>query len=344
MKTTSFLISLLLVLTCTVHNAQSFKNASEYLDFIGDEQDDITKEMWNYTKAIAHSKSDKNIDNRRKRLLKTIESAITKIEKADGYGDTDYKSKVLRHMNFNRDLLNQDYAKIIDMKAVAEQSYDDMEAYILAQEMAQQKMEESQQEFETDLYSFANANNIEILENDSDLGKKMATSNDVFEHYSDLYLIYFKVYINEIYLMEALEKNDVGAIQQNANALNAAAKKGLEVLDAQEPYKKDDSVIKATRAAFEFFIEESGDKIPKITDFLVMNEDFEKIRNTLDQMPERDRTKTQIDEFNKKVKQINKGINDYNTINNELNNDRQTVINNLNTANANFLSRHIPND
>ncbi|WP_026753501.1 hypothetical protein [Sediminibacter sp. Hel_I_10] len=230
------------------------------------------------------------------------------------------------------------------MKAVAEQSYDDMEAYILAQEMAQQKMEESQQEFETDLYSFANANNIEILENDSDLGKKMATSNDVFEHYSDLYLIYFKVYINEIYLMEALEKNDVGAIQQNANALNAAAKNGLEVLDAQEHYKKDDSVIKATRAAFEFFIEESGDKIPKITDFLVMNEDFEKIRNTLDQMPERDRTKTQIDEFNKKVKQINKGINDYNTINNELNNDRQTVINNLNNANANFLSRHIPND
>ncbi|WP_026753500.1 hypothetical protein [Sediminibacter sp. Hel_I_10] len=106
MKTTSFLISLLLVLTCTVHNAQSFKNASEYLDFIGDEQEDITKDMWNYTKAIAHSKSDKNIDNRRKRLLKTIESAITKIEKADGYGDTDYKSKVLRHMNFNRDLLN----------------------------------------------------------------------------------------------------------------------------------------------------------------------------------------------------------------------------------------------
>ncbi len=344
MKTTTTFTIILLLLSFNLSNAQSFKNASEYLDFVGAEQEDITNDMWKYTKAVAHSKSDRNIDNRRKRLIKTVESAIAKIEKADGFNGNDYKNKVLRHLNFNKDLLNQDYAKIIDMKEVAEQSYDAMEAYILAQEMADQKMEESQQEYETDFYAFANANNIEILENETDLGKKMEISNEVFEHYSDLYLIYFKVYINEIYLMAALEKNDVSAIQQNANALNEAAKNGLEALKLQEPYSKDDSVIKTTAKAFEFFIKESGEKIPQITEFLVMNEDFETIRNTLEQMDERKRTKAQIDEYNKKVKQINKGIKDYNKVNAELNNERQQIINNLNAINAQFLSRHIPND
>ena len=48
----------------------------------------------------------------------------------------DYKNKVLKHMRLNESLLKHDYAKIVDMKTVAEQSYDLMEAYIVAQELA----------------------------------------------------------------------------------------------------------------------------------------------------------------------------------------------------------------
>lgn len=344
MRNQSLLVILFLLLSFKALEAQSFKNASDYLDFIAGEQDEIVKDMWRYTKTVAHGRSDRNIGRRRKNLLKTIDEAIIKIKKADGFGSSDYKSKVLRHMQFNKNLLNQDYAKILDMKEVAEQSYDAMEAYILAQEMADQKMEESQQQYEEDLYTFASANNIEIIENDSDLGNKMKISNEVFGYYSDLYLIYFKVFINEIYLMDALERSDVSAIQQNANALHSAAVKGLTILENQESYNGDKSIIKATQNAFEFFIEESSDKIPQITEFLILNEDFEKIRNTLDQMDERKRTNEQIDNYNKKVKEVNEGIKNYNVVNADLNNKRQIVINKLNQVNAEFLDRHVPND
>tara|TARA_B100000809_G_scaffold244370_1_gene270217 strand:+ start:767 stop:1300 length:534 start_codon:yes stop_codon:yes gene_type:complete len=173
MKTVTLNLTVAFLFVVTSLSAQNFNNASEYLDFIGEEQQEITKNMWKYTKAIAHSKSDRSIDGKRKKLLKTIDQAITKITKANGFGDDDYKSKVLRHMTFNKNLLNQDYAKIIDMKAVAEQSYDAMEAYVLAQEMADQKMEESQQEYEKDFYAYAATHNIEIIESETDLGKKM---------------------------------------------------------------------------------------------------------------------------------------------------------------------------
>ncbi|MEM5564400.1 hypothetical protein WNY78_04775 [Psychroserpens sp. AS72] len=344
MKTTTLKLTLAFLFLATSITAQNFNNASEYLDFVAEEQEEITKNMWRYTKAVAHSKSDRSIDGKRKKLLKTIDEAIAKITKADGFEDDDYKNKVLRHMTFNKDLLNQDYAKIIDMKQVAEQSYDAMEAYILAQELADQKMEESQQEYERNFYEYAAKHNIQIIESESDLGKKMKISNEVFEHYHDMYLTYFKVYINEVYLMDAIEKNDVSAIQQNANALAAAAKEGLEILKTKDTYKKDKSIIEATKKAFEFFIDEGENQIPKITEFLIINEDFEKIKTTLEQTNERKRTKEQIDNYNKKVKEVNKGADTYNKVNTQLNTNRQNAINGLNNTNANFLSKHIPKD
>ncbi len=322
--------------------AQTFKTASDYLDFVGKEQNTITKNMWSYTKAIAHSKSDRTVDSRRKVLIKTIERAILKITRAQGFDGDDYKNKVIAHLNFNLNLLREDYAKIIDMKAVAEQSYDLMEAYMLAQELADKKMEESQQQYETDFYAFANKHNIQVVEGQSDLGKKMAISNEVFKHYKEMYLKYFKVYINEVYLMDAINTNDVGAIEQSAIALSTSAKEGLELLDQVQLYKGDASIINATKAAFKFFIDEAENKVPIITEFLVMNEDFETIKKAIESTPERKRTKKQIDDYNQQVKKLNKGVKDYNTINAGLNKSRQIILNKLNGANERFLSKHIP--
>lgn len=324
--------------------AQQFKKANEYLDFVSEEQEKISKNMWKYTKAVAHSKSDRTVRGKRNVLIKSVERAIAKIKRANGFDGDDYKNKVLKLLNFNLNLLKEDYAKIIDMKAVAEQSYDLMEAYMLAQELADEKMEEAQQQYETDFYAFANKHNIQIIESESDLSKKMQLSNEVFKHYKELYLIYFKVFINEVYLMDALGKSDISAIQQSANALSEASNEGLQTLKTTAAYNNDDSVIKATANAFEFFKDEAENKVPIMTEFLVQSKDLETIKAKLDKIPQRKRTKKQIDGFNKKVKAINKQVKVYNKTTNELNTKRQQVINDLNLANENFLARHIPNE
>ena len=338
------LLTVFILLIAYTTHSQSFKNASEYLDFIATEQESVTKNMWKYTKAIAHSKNDRTINAKRNVLLKTVEKAIAKIENADGYDGEDYKKQVLTYMRLNESLLNQDYAKIIDMKEVAEQSYDAMEAYVLARELADQKMEDAYNEYDTNFRLFAAKHNISIVESETDLGNKMKISNQVFNHYNELYLIYFKVSINEMYLIDALSKNDVGAIQQNANALSQTAKEGLEILKTIELYKNDKSIAEVTKDAFEFFIDEADNQVPQLTEFLILNEDFETIKNTLEKTPERKQTKEQIDTYNKKVKDINKAVDNYNKVNTQLNKDRQNIINKLNTTNENFLAKHIPND
>ncbi|WP_298894400.1 hypothetical protein [uncultured Psychroserpens sp.] len=344
MKSLSLKLTIILLLVITTVSAQNFKNASDYLEFVAKEQKTITQSMWRYTKAVAHNKNDRSINNKRKNLIKSIDRAILRIKKAKSYDGDSYKNQVLEHLNFNKNLLNQDYAKIIDMKAVAEQSYDLMEAYILAQEFANKKMEESQKNYERNFHDYATKHRIEIIENESDLGKKIDISNDVFTHYNDLYLIYFKVYINEVYLWEAVKVNDVSAIQQNANALNMAAKEGLDILKTIHSYKNDNSILLATQKVFEFFIDESKHQVPVITEFLILNEDFERIKVLLDQTPEHTRTQVQIDNYNKKVKDINKAADHYNKVNTNLNEQRQKIINDLYATNANFLSKHIPKD
>ncbi|MCB0431568.1 MAG: hypothetical protein KDD18_00485, partial [Mangrovimonas sp.] len=270
MKNFTRILVLLLVTSASVHS-QSFKSAVEYLDFISNEQQDISKNMWRYTKALAHSKSDRTILKRRESMIKTLEKAIANIQKADGYDGDDYKNQVLEYMRLNESLLKHDYAKIVDMKEVAEQSYDLMEAYMLAQEMADQKMEEAQKLYETNFYQYAAKHNINIIENDSDLSKKMKLSNDVFKHYNEMYLLFFKAHINQIYLWDAMKANDISSIQQNTNALNQAAKSGLEALDTISPYSNDKSLIEATRKVFENYIKETETSMPQVIEFHILN-------------------------------------------------------------------------
>lgn len=337
-----FALTLLLMFEVFNASSQSFKTAVSYLDFVGKEQEGITKNMWKYTQAIAH-RGERAVGNRRKILIKSVESSIEKIDKAEGYNGDEFKNQVLEHLRFNESLLKNDYAKIIDMKAIAEQSYDAMEAFIMAQEMADQKMKESQELYETHFYAFANKNNVNIIEDESDLSKKMAISGQVFKHYNTLYLIFFKVYMNEVYLMNSLGNNDINGMQQNANALSQSAREGLEQLNSVELYNNDDSIVKATKKAFEFYIDEAENKIPKMVEFLVLNQDFETIKNNIEKTPEKKRTKEQIDAYNDKVKALNKGGKEYNQLNAELNNERSHVIENLNNSNNAFLAKQIPN-
>lgn len=337
-------LCLLLFCLALQSRAQDFKNALEYMEFIDEQQEDIPKRMWRYTKAIAHSRSDRAVENKREKLVETIEDAMKKISSKPGYEGDDFKKQVLTMLEFNKNLLNDDYEKIIDMKAVAEQSYDAMEAYMKAQEMADEKMEEVQKTYETNYYTFANIHNIKIIEGETDLGKKMAKSNEVFKYYKKMYLIYFKVFVNEIYLMDALNAGDVNGIQQNTNALSMSAEEGLKTLDTVVSYDGDKSLIEMTKKSFKFFQDEADNKMPILIDFLVLNEDMQKSQEALDNTPKRKRTQEQIDKFNAMVNDFNTAVKTYNRTNSDLNRNRSVIVKTMNEANQAFLSRHIPKD
>ncbi len=327
-------------------NAQEFKTPVDYLGYIGKEQEMISKSMWKYTSAVAHSKSARRIDNTRKLLVKSIQTAHKKISGLkDGYkGDLDYRNQMLDFLTISEKNINEEYDKIIDMQEVAEQSYDLMEAYILTRDLVNKKMDAEYDKVSLAQKSFALKYNINLTESTSELAKKMKISGEVFDYHTQLYLIFFKANITDLFLSQAMEKKDLGAIQQNASALTQYADEGLEKLKAIRPYGSDNSMALVTKKALEYYKKEAQQYVPKVVDFVMFNEKFDAARKSLESKSEKDRKKEEVDNYNAMVKQINKEIDNFNKINSSNILEKNSIISNWNNTGDNFISSHVPVD
>lgn len=326
--------------------AQEFKTPIDYLNYIGKEQDLIAKSTWKYTKTVAHSKSARRIDNTRKQLVTSIQNASKKIAAVkDGYkGDQEFKNQILDYLSIVEKNINEEYSKIIDMQEVADQSYDLMEAYILTRDLVNEKLDAEHEKIVNAQKSFALKYNIILTEDTSDLSKKMQKSNEVFKYRTELYLIFFKVYVTDSYLSVAIENKDLAAIEQNKNALIQYADEGIEKLNIIKTYNNDSSILNATKKTLEFFKKVGEDYAPKVTNFLMFSDKFENAKKTLESKKDKDRTKEEIDNYNSMVKQINGEINSFNKDNNVNFQEKTKVINNWNIVADNFVSKHVPLD
>lgn len=340
------LLSIFALFIIATANAQDFKTPVDYLNFIGKETDAISKNTWNYTKAVAHSKSARKIDATRKSLVKSIQNATKKISNLkDGYkGDTEYRDQLLAYLSISEKFINDEYGKIIDLQEVAEQSYDFMEAYIMTRDLVNQKINDEVDKLNTNQKLFGNKYGIQISEDNSALGKKMKASNEVFKYHTQMYLIFFKVNVTDVNLMNAIQKKDLNAIQQNASSLELYADEGLEKLKAIGPYNKDASVINATKKALEFYKKEALEMAPKVVNFMMLNQKVEDTKDALEKKSEKSRTKQEIDNFNNLVKESNKEVGEYNKLNTKFYQEKVAVNTNWEQTGEQFISKHVPKD
>lgn len=339
-------LQILFLFTAMNVMSQEFKTPVDYLSFIGNEHDGISKSMWKYTTAVAHSKSARKIDNTRKDLIKIIQNSSKKIAGLkDGYkGDVEFRDKVLSYLSISEKSINEEYGKIIDMQEVAEQSYDFMEAYILAKELVNKKIEAENQNVVLAQNEFAQKYKITITQNKSELNKKMIISNEVFKYHTDIYLIFFKANITDLLLSKAIESKDLGSIQQNANSLIQYANEGLEKLKTIPNYNNDSSYVEATQKSLEYYKKQAEEYVPMIVNFNMFQEKFDKSRETLESKSQKDRTREEVDNYNAMVKQINKEVEKYNKLTNVNNQEKSTMLNSWNQTSENFISKHIPQE
>lgn len=324
--------------------AQEFKNPVEYLTFIGNEQENISGSMWKYTSAVAHSKSARKIDNNRKELVKTIQNASKKIAGLkNGYkADLEYRDQVIDYLSIAEKNINEEYGKIIDMQEVADQSYDYMEAYILTRDLVNKKIEAENDKVANAQKAFAKKYNITLNENNSEIGKKIEISNKVFKYHTQIYLIFFKANITDLYLSKAIENKDLGAIQQNANTLELYASEGIEKLKEIKPYINDNSLVLATQKCLEFYKKQVEIFTPTITNFYLLQEKLEKAKTTLESKSDKDKTKEEIDDYNSMIKQFNNEVKNYNKSSEKNFSEKSQVVNEWNVVGDNFISKNTP--
>jgi len=323
--------------------AQNNKNATSYLMAIEKENIAITNDLWDYTTSVAHGKNAKKVESRRKDLINTLSKAINKIGSMDAFeGDNILRDSLVSFLNLCYNVLNQDYAKIVDMEEIAEQSYDEMEAYMMAQEKANDKLDAAN-DMVTDIYKkFAENHKIHLLEKKDKITVNLLNAGKVFKYYNVVYLIFFKNFKQEAYLLDAFEKTDLNSVEQNRSKLIQTSSEDLKKLDTIKSYKGDLSLKSACIQLLKFYNTEASKKILVLTDFELKKENFEKIKTAIENKDESSRTQSDIDEYNKAATIFKKAIDDNNRTNKELNDLRNKYLSDWNyTVNA-FMDKYIP--
>lgn len=340
MKATVCILTLLL---STLALGQNTSNAGEYMTYFSSEYLRIQEDMWDYTRSVSHGRSARTVEKRRGELIASTGAALKRAKSAKDFnGNARYRDSVVHYFTLIDLVLREDYAKVVDMEAVAEQSYDAMEAYMIAREMASDKLSAAGEMIQREHEAFAEENKVLLIESETKLNQKMDIANMVYDHYNAVYLIFFKSYKQELYLLDALGRQDVSAIEQNRNALISTVEEGLEKLDKVEKYEGDVSMLDATRELFNFYRDEAEKDVQLTLNYIEVNERFVKIKEAFDAKKEKSRTQEDVDQYNAAVNEINKAGQDSNAANEKANTKRSTLIENWNKTAEKFTDKHVP--
>jgi chemotaxis protein histidine kinase CheA len=322
--------------------AQAFENAGDYMAYIGKASDDLTTMYLTYLTAVGHNKSARKVEKRRQEVVNAIFNTRTSIQGMPPWkGDRTYRDSTVVYLKLLYSVFNEDYGKIVNMEEIAEQSYDAMEAYMMAQQKAGEKLAHAgdvQQKVQKD---FAAKYEIKLLANTSELDAKNKQASALMQHYGDVYLAFYKPYKQEAYLIDAISKKDLTAAEQNISALKNTSEEALEKLKKLNGYNNDPTLILACQAVMKFYKEESA-LMNVASDFLLKEAAFIKLKKNFDSKPASQRTQKDIDEFNKGVNDINTASNAFNNTSNALNKQRTKVLGNWDSAVKNYLDLYMP--
>lgn len=339
----TFTLLVLLFATCGCF-AQSAENPVQHMQFFSSRELELSKKYLDYMTQVAHGNRARRMEKRRQELIGQIRQSLNEANRLRPYkGDATLRDAYKKYWDILLKVFNEDYHQIVNMEEIAEQSYDHMEAYLLAQEKAGEVLSNAQDQIEPVYSAFALKNNVRLIDNgDTKLEKRMRQVGAVNSYYYDLYLIFFKSYKQEMYVTDALNRKDLNGIEQNRSTLSKYAHEGLQRLDTVKAFKGDGSLVNACRRVLEFHRQEADKQLPGLNDFLLKNEEFDRIKKAFDAKPANKRTQADIDVYNKAVNDINAALTSSQKALAAMNTGRENVIEHWNQSRERFMQLHVP--
>lgn len=335
--------SLFLLFLTFLAMAQDYSTPVGYISHFNQTLQTMNQTYMNYISALSHGKRARKVEKLRIKTLDAILFSKGQVAGSPGFkGDKTFRDATTEYIKTVYIVFNEDYHKIVDMEEIAEQSYDMMEAYLLAQKKAGEKLKEASAKQAKALREFAAKYNVTLTEAKDELDVKMEKAGKVNEYYDKIYLIFFKSYKQDMYLTAAINKGDLNGMEQARNALETYTTAGLEELNSLGSFETDATVLAACKMALKFYQDVATQKMEPISNFLLVNDNFTKLKKSFDVMPAAKRTQGDVDNYNKAVNDINKASNLYNKANNDINKQRTDMLNKWNGAVKDFFDAQMP--
>jgi hypothetical protein len=339
-----FLVLIILTSIAKTSYAQDLSNPGDYMSAISNAQTEMNQKYMAYMSATAHVRRARKIDKMRQQALESIETSRFKTIDLPIYkgNDNSLRQSSIDYIKFCYNVFNDDYAKILNLEDIAEQSFDEMQAYILLQEKTTEKINEANNKMNEAEHAFAQKYNVNLIETKNDLTEKLDESGKLNHYRNQLYLIYFKCYWEDGEIVKALNAGKITEAEQGRNSLKRFADEGIAGLDSLKSFEGDPAMALTCKEILKFYKSMAENDMPKQMDYFLKKENFEKIKKSFDAKSGSDRTKKDVDAFNDGVKEINKGTDTYNDINKKMNSERTDAENKWNDAEKSFADTHMP--
>ena len=339
-----FIILIILASIAKTSYAQDFSNPGDYMTAISNAQTEMDQKYMAYMSATAHVRRARKIDKMRQQALESIETSRFKTIDLPIYKGTDnsLRQSSIDYIKFCYNVFNDDYAKILNLEDIAEQSFDEMQAFLLLQEKTTEKINEANDKMKEATEVFAKKYNVNLIESKNELTEKLNESSKLNHYRNQLYLIYFKCYWQDGEIIKALNAGKITEAEQGRNSLIRFAVEGFTGLDSLKSFAGDPAMAITCKEILKFYKSMAENDMPKQMDYFLKKENFEKIKKSFDSKSGSDRTKKDVDAFNDGVKEINKATNTYNDINKKMDNERTDAENKWNDAEKSFADNHMP--
>ncbi len=325
-------------------HGQMIENAGDYMTAMSNAQIEMDQKYMAYVSASAHSRRAKKVERLRAAALESINSAKYKTIDLPKYkGDNSLRQASIDYIQFCYRIFNEDYSKIVNMEEIAEQSVDQMQAFLLLEEKASEKLQEASENLAKAEKEFAVKYGVNLVDSKSELTDKMGTAGKV-NHYCDkVYILFFKCNWEDGQLFNALNAHKLNDAEQARNSLIGFVQEGLAALqtDSLRSFQGNPGLASGCREALQFYVSMAKNDIPKLTDFYLKEENFDKIKSSLEAKGS-NKTKEDVDQYNKSVKDINASVINFNQLNQDLNKRRQEVVQNWETSEKTFRDELIP--
>lgn len=337
------LIALCMAIVVFPSKAQTPTTAVEYMEYLSSRSSNLAEKYMSYMAAVAHSRRAKKMEKRRAELIAEIRKNLGEATRLKPFnGDATLRDAYKKYWDLELKVFNEDYHKIVDMEEIAEQSYDAMEAYMTAQQQAAKVLQSAHGEVRIVFADFAQRNKIKLVDNDSKMGSKLDKTGGVTSYFNIIYLIYFKSYKQESYLLEAINKNDINGAEQNRQTLIKCATEGLSKLDTLKPYERDASLVASLRRILNFHKKEAEQGMVKQIDFMMKRAEFDKLQKAMESTPANKRTQADVDTYNSAVNKFNVLVKTSNESLYTDNTTRKKLLEEHQEAEKKFLDTHIP--
>jgi hypothetical protein len=343
---TRLLVSALLslVVYSNINSQPTAESPVDHMNFLSQLDENLSRNYLSYMSEVAHGRRARKMEKRRMELITSINDAIREATKLRPYKtDAALRDAFKQYWTVLLTVFKEDYHKIVNMEEVAEQSYDDMEAYLLIKEKASEKLHEASGKIPVAYEAFANRHNVRLTEGQTTkLSQRLEQAGKVNHYVNKVYLLFFKSNFQEGMMFKAMEKNDLNGVEQSKNSLAKFSTEGLSQLDTIKPFNGDASLVAACRKVLEFQKSEGEDKANYMTEFLMKREDFDKTKKSFEAKSSNSRTQADINAYNKAIDEYNKAINLYNKTGTELNASRAKVMESWEAAQKKFMDTHVP--